>query len=109
MFYILLSIFCISHVWATLLCPVDLGHKFDSKTLYWNLNTQFNLTFVVRQEKPFWYATKFYAAPEHGGTHLDAPFHFNKAGWKVGDIPLDRLLVQGKLSLAINVVQFFHM
>lgn len=29
---------------------------------------------------------------EHGGTHIDAPSHFNKAGWKLHEIPLDRLI-----------------
>ena len=29
---------------------------------------------------------------EHGGTHLDAPFHFNAAGWTVDQIPQDRLI-----------------
>ena len=29
---------------------------------------------------------------EHGGTHMDAPYHMNKTGWSVEEIPLDRLL-----------------
>ena len=27
---------------------------------------------------------------EHYGTHMDAPFHFNKTAWTVDKIPLDR-------------------
>lgn len=33
---------------------------------------------------------------EHGGTHLDAPFHFYKPGWTVEQIPPEHLIdVQG--------------
>lgn len=28
----------------------------------------------------------------HGGTHLDAPRHFNPDGWSVSEIPLNRML-----------------
>lgn len=29
---------------------------------------------------------------EHGGTHLDSPFHFNADGWTVDKIPADNLI-----------------
>jgi len=29
---------------------------------------------------------------EHGGTHLDAPFHFSKTGWTVEQIPQRHLV-----------------
>ena len=32
-----------------------------------------------------------YMAGEHGGTHMDAPFHFSKNGHQVHEIPLERL------------------
>lgn len=35
---------------------------------------------------------------EHGSTHLDAPYHFHKYGWKVGDIPLHNLIARGKFE-----------
>ena len=28
---------------------------------------------------------------EHSGTHMDAPAHFSKGSWRVGDIPFERL------------------
>ena len=28
---------------------------------------------------------------EHCGTHVDAPAHFGKGKWSIGDIPLQRL------------------
>lgn len=41
------------------------------------------------------YAAKDYCSGEHGGTHLDAPYHFNKEGWRVADIPIERLIAKG--------------
>ena len=32
---------------------------------------------------------------EHVGTHLDAPYHFSKTGWKLGDIPEERFFAPG--------------
>lgn len=42
-----------------------------------------------------WYSANDFATAEHCGTHLDAPYHFNKNGRKVADIPLDRLITKG--------------
>ncbi|ODM87755.1 Kynurenine formamidase [Orchesella cincta] len=39
----------------------------------------------------FWYASYSFCMGEHGGTHVDAPFHFNKLGWKLSEIPLERM------------------
>ncbi|KAJ3652590.1 hypothetical protein Zmor_018542 [Zophobas morio] len=35
-----------------------------------------------------------FCAGEHGGTHFDAPYHFNKEGWKVPDVPITRLVAK---------------
>lgn len=32
---------------------------------------------------------------EHGGTHFDAPYHFNRDGWKVADVPVSKLINKG--------------
>lgn len=32
---------------------------------------------------------------EHGGTHLDAPYHFNEHGWRVNEIPIERFVANG--------------
>ena len=37
-------------------------------------------------------AVQDFCAPEHGGTHLDAPIHFDKDGWTVDQIPVERLI-----------------
>uniref|UniRef100_A0A1B6DEI5 Cyclase n=1 Tax=Clastoptera arizonana TaxID=38151 RepID=A0A1B6DEI5_9HEMI len=92
---LLFSSCSLSH--GSLLSPVDIGYDFNANTLYGSLGNfeSFNLTVSSRQETLYWYAANSFSAPEHGGTHLDAPFHFYKQGWKVADIPLNRLLVQG--------------
>lgn len=48
-----------------------------------------NAVYILR------YAMNEFCAAEHGGTHLDAPYHFYEHGWKVGEIPLDRFVVKG--------------
>ena len=32
---------------------------------------------------------------EHSGTHTDAPAHFTEGSWRIGDIPIDRLVGPG--------------
>ena len=43
----------------------------------------------------FFYAMKEFATAEHGGTHLDAPYHFFEGADLVGEIPLGRLIAPG--------------
>lgn len=45
-----------------------------------------------------WYAANSFESGEHGGTHMDAPYHFYKSGWQIGDIPLERLIGKGRLK-----------
>jgi kynurenine formamidase len=40
----------------------------------------------------YFYSSANYAANEHGGTHLDAPIHFNEAGATVDEIPINKLM-----------------
>ncbi|XP_061385407.1 kynurenine formamidase-like [Danaus plexippus] len=41
----------------------------------------------------FRYAANDFEAGEHGGTHIDAPYHFQVNGKHVGDIPTEKLIV----------------
>jgi kynurenine formamidase len=75
---------------------VDLTHPFDSTTLYWPNN---KLTFTHTKDykgfvKPmgYFYSSYSIAAPEHGGTHLDAPIHFSEGKQSVDQIPLENLV-----------------
>jgi len=74
---------------------VDLTHAFDGHTLYWPTST---LTFQLQQVSQgptpggWFYAANNFCAPEHGGTHLDAPFHFAEGARTTEKIPLRQLL-----------------
>ena len=77
---------------------VDLSHAFDRDTLYWpNAPSGFTLERLAFGDSPggFFYAANAFCAPEHGGTHLDAPIHFASRGWTAEAIPLDRLIAPG--------------
>ncbi|ODN04525.1 Kynurenine formamidase [Orchesella cincta] len=79
----------------------DLSYPLDEDTVFFpgQMYEQFNLTQDIKGFNqtssgnfPFWYATFSFCMSEHGGTHVDAPYHFNKLGWKLGEIPLKRMV-----------------
>ncbi|HEV8118044.1 MAG TPA: cyclase family protein [Thermoanaerobaculia bacterium] len=77
---------------------VDLTHAFDEKTIYWpNSPSTFKLQKLAdgATEGGYYYRMNSFCAPEHGGTHLDAPSHFAKDGWTADQIPLGRLVARG--------------
>lgn len=74
---------------------VDLTHPFDEKTIYWpNSPSRFSLTSLAAGETPagYFYSANTFCTPEHGGTHLDAPVHFSRAGRSADEIPLRQLI-----------------
>ncbi len=74
---------------------VDLTHPFDSRTIYWpTAPSGFELEQLAHghTEAGYFYAANAFRAPEHGGTHLDAPEHFAEGGQTVDELPLDRLI-----------------
>ena len=74
---------------------VDLTHPFDSETLYWPTSpTQFELTTLTSGMTPggWFYSANSFCAPEHGGTHLDAPIHFGKGQRTADQIPVRQLV-----------------
>lgn len=74
---------------------VDLTHAFNAKTLYWpTATTGFQLQRLAFGNTPggWFYASNAFAAPEHGGTHLDAPIHFYQHGVSADRIPLEQLI-----------------
>ncbi len=72
---------------------VDLTHNYSAETIYWPTEEGFKLDkqFDGMTEKGYYYSAKKFSAPEHGGTHIDAPIHFAKNGKTVDQIPLDQL------------------
>lgn len=74
---------------------VDLTYSFSSQTIYWPNNpTGFKLDTQFNGITPagFYYSSNALCAPEHGGTHLDAPVHFAKGKWTTDEIPVQQLL-----------------
>ncbi|HUD71803.1 MAG TPA: cyclase family protein [Dongiaceae bacterium] len=74
---------------------VDLTWPFDATTLYWPTSPSgFTLTNLSQGPTPggWFYAANTFAAPEHGGTHLDAPIHFSATGRTADAVPLSQLM-----------------
>lgn len=77
---------------------VDLTHPFDADTIYWPTAPEgfvLETDFAGVTEQGYYYAAHHFRAPEHGGTHLDAPIHFAAGGWTVDEIPVERLIGPG--------------
>jgi kynurenine formamidase len=73
---------------------IDLTHPFSEKTLYWPNNPKGftrDTLFEGITEKGYYYSSFDFYAPEHGGTHLDAPVHFAKGKMTVDQLALDQL------------------
>lgn len=78
---------------------IDLSHPLENKTLYWPaLPSGFQYESFHDGERKTERNDSYYVKSDgfrmgvHCGTHLDAPVHFNKAGWTVEQIPLERLV-----------------
>lgn len=76
---------------------VDLSHGYSPSTLYWPTSPG-GFTFTPIHVGPtpggYFYSAYTFASPEHGGTHLDAPVHFDSAGVSVEQVPLPRLVAK---------------
>jgi kynurenine formamidase len=88
---------------ATTTAPLDLSHAdvvdltyaFDEHTLYWpNSPSAFELKRLSYGPTPggYFYSSNAFSAPEHGGTHLDAPIHFAEHGRTIDAIPPRQLM-----------------
>jgi kynurenine formamidase len=73
---------------------VDLSHGFDADTIYWPTEDGFVLKqrFAGYTAGGYYYAANTFCAPEHGGTHIDAPIHFAEGHPSVEKIPLTQLM-----------------
>jgi kynurenine formamidase len=73
---------------------IDLSHSFDRSTLYWPNNVK-GFEHITEAEGEtalgYYYSSYSICAPEHGGTHLDAPIHFAKNKMTVDQLPLSSL------------------
>ena len=74
---------------------VDLSHAYDESTIYWPTSPsrfEAEVLFEGPSDGGYFYSAKSFATPEHGGTHLDAPYHFAAGAQTVEEIPLERLV-----------------
>ena len=74
---------------------VDLTHALNEKTLYWPTSpTTFKLERLTygKTEGGWFYSANSFSAPEHGGTHLDAPIHFAEGHQTIDKIPISQLI-----------------
>lgn len=76
---------------------IDLSHPFNAQTIYWPTEDGFKFEkgpdgFTAQG---YYYAANRFCAPEHGGTHIDAPKHFAISSHTVDQIPLEQLMGNG--------------
>jgi kynurenine formamidase len=73
---------------------MDLSYDLSEKTVYWTETDGFKKETVAegRTDKGYYYSAYKFCAPEHGGTHIDAPIHFAENRRTVDEISLDQLI-----------------
>jgi kynurenine formamidase len=73
---------------------IDLTYTFDTTTIYWPTEHPFAHQFEHYGMTPegYFYSSAKFAAPEHGGTHMDAPIHFSKDGMTADQMPLSAMI-----------------
>ncbi|GMR12953.1 MAG: cyclase family protein [Gemmatimonadota bacterium] len=73
---------------------VDLSYAFSDETIYWPTAEPFRLKEQANGETEagYFYSAYTFSTAEHGGTHLDAPYHFSRDGMPTDRIPLSRLI-----------------
>ncbi|HJU73079.1 MAG TPA: cyclase family protein [Gemmatimonadaceae bacterium] len=77
---------------------IDLTHTLGPKTLFWPTSPSgFALKQLAYGPTPggFFYSAYEFSAPEHGGTHIDAPIHFAEGALTTDRIPLAALVAPG--------------
>jgi kynurenine formamidase len=80
---------------------VDLSHAYGPGTLYWPTSpTAFRLDTLAAGITPggFYYSAFSLSTPEHGGTHLDAPVHFDEGG-----LPADRIALANLVAPTVVI------
>lgn len=85
----------------------DLGHGYQNQsTTCWSPAERFETYGAKIGMGPNgWYSTESFSTNEHCGTHLDAPYHFHRDGWKLDEIPLEHMIAEGKLNAQIVKAQ----
>ncbi len=74
---------------------VDLTHSLNAESVFWPTSPS---RFALEQlaygatDGGWFYSANAFSTPEHGGTHIDAPIHFDAKGQTVDQIPVARLM-----------------
>jgi len=72
---------------------IDLSYSFNNQTvLFPGRTSTFNVELEGYTADGFWVASKGFCTSEHTSTHIDAPYHFNKNGRTLDQIPLEDLI-----------------
>ncbi len=92
---------------------VDLSYAYDAETIFWPTEDGFKLEqeHAGTTDKGYYYAANKFCTPEHGGTHIDAPLHFNADGKSVDALPLEQLMSEAvvvDVSAAVAVARDYQ-
>ena len=74
---------------------VDLSHAYGQDTVYWPTDKKGfskSVVFEGTRDDGMFYSAFDIATAEHGGTHMDAPYHFDENGDKADAVPLNKLI-----------------
>lgn len=72
---------------------VDLSWTYDKDTIFWPGGTEkFTLCMNCVETDSSFYSAGTFTTAEHGGTHVDAPYHFAKHGKTVEQLRLKDLI-----------------
>jgi kynurenine formamidase len=76
---------------------VELTHPLNEETIVWptSMPFEFETVFEGWVDDEYYYASRNFCGPEHGGTHLDSPIHFAEGRWATHEIPPERLMGPG--------------
>ena len=78
---------------------IDLTYTFaNNYTIAWPTAKEYEFKIGYRglnENLDSWYEGNNFYQVEHSGTHTDAPSHFSKGKWRLGDIPVERLIGPG--------------
>ncbi len=76
---------------------IDLTYAFNESTVYWPTAEEFELNKGSEgiTDRGYFYSAHSFSMAEHGGTHIDAPYHFWEEGNTVDEIPVDRFIGPG--------------
>jgi kynurenine formamidase len=71
---------------------LDLSHPLNDQTIFWPGGEGFSLCMSTFGSGEDFYAAGHISCAEHGGTHIDAPYHFCQSGQTVDQLSIEQLM-----------------